>query len=63
MTDDARTRLAWLMWCYSEGYRTAKDRATMTNWMLYDADDLHPEDRLTRAHLLVMADEILALVR
>ena len=28
---DARTHLAWLMWCFSEGYTTAFDREIIEN--------------------------------
>ena len=54
----ARVQLAWLMWCFQEGYRTAEDRAIMDNWFGEHQDN--EEDEATRQSLLSMADEILA---
>lgn len=54
----ARVHLAWLMWCYQEGYKTAEDRAIMENWMGEHQDNA--EDEATRQILLTMADEVLA---
>ena len=66
MTDEptapAAERLAWLMWCYAEGYTDANDRALSTNWLLDDPATLHPDDVTARADLLHMANEILALL-
>lgn len=53
----ARVHLAWLMWCYQEGYRTVEDRAIMENWMGEHQDNA--EDEATRQILLTMADEVL----
>lgn len=58
----ARVHLAWLMWCYQQGYVKAEDRAGMTNWLLEDPMTLHPDDAALRPHLLAMADEVLARV-
>ena len=55
---NARFHLAWLMWCFSEGYAKAEDRAIMENWMGKHQDNA--EDEATRQALLTMADEILA---
>ena len=60
---NARTHLAWLMWCYAEGYGNAEDRAIMTNWLLDDPATLSPGDAAVRRDLLDMADEILAQAR
>lgn len=60
--DDLRTRehLAWLMYCYAEGYTAPADRAVLTNWMSESDESLLPEDRRTKHSLLAMADEVLA---
>lgn len=62
MTETPRERLAWLMWCYQQGYTNAEDRAILTNWMLEDPATLHPDDAKLRVHLLAMADEVLRLI-
>lgn len=49
------------MWCFSQGYVTAADRAIMTNWLLEDPATMHPDDEALRSHLLAMADEIAAV--
>lgn len=59
--DDARVHLAWLMWCFSEGYKNAEDRAIMENWFGEHQDNR--EDEETRRALLMMADEVLAALR
>ena len=59
MTDD-REHIAWLLWCLSEGYTKAEDRAGMTNWVASDNPWLTPEDQALKADLLAMADEVLA---
>lgn len=59
MTNDAVTTLAWLMWCYEEGYKTAEDRSFMENWMGEHQDNA--EDEATRQSLLAMATEILTV--
>lgn len=56
----ARLTLAWLMWCYEEGYGNPVDRAGMENWMAGDPARMHPDDVKSRRHLLGMADEVLA---
>ncbi len=56
-----REHLAWLMWCYQQGYTNAEDRAILTNWFLDDPANDHREDAKLRVELLAMADEILAL--
>lgn len=53
----ARLHLAYLMWCYQQGYVKAEDRGA--NWMEEDANQLHPDDVVLRERLLEMADEIL----
>jgi hypothetical protein len=60
VTTGAREHLAWLMWCYQEGYMLPEDRAPMTNWLLEPDVMLHPEDVAERDALLTMADEVLA---
>jgi hypothetical protein len=56
----ARERLAWLMYCYQQGYTSPEDRAILTNWMRDDPDQLTEDDITLREGLLGMADEILA---
>jgi hypothetical protein len=58
---DAVTTLAWLMWCFQEGYKTAEDRAVMENWMGEHQDNA--EDEATRQALREMATEILTVWR
>ncbi len=53
----ARVHLAWLMWCWNEGYRTIEDRALMENWFGEHQDNA--EDEATRQHMLTMAGEVL----
>jgi hypothetical protein len=60
---DARLHLAWLMYCFQEGYVRAEDRAPMTNWLLHDPAMLNPLDLEQRDALLVAADEVLAALR
>jgi hypothetical protein len=63
-TGPVREHLAWLIWCMSEGYVKAEDRAILSNWLLDDPATLHPHDAELRPHLLGMADEILtSLIR
>ena len=57
MSTDAVTTLAWLMWCFGEGYKKAEDRAFMENWFGEHQDNA--EDEATRQSLLAMATEIL----
>lgn len=59
--DSARHHLAWLFWCWNEGYRTVEDRALMENWMVEHQDNA--EDEATRQQMLSMADELLAYLR
>ena len=60
MTETPRERLAYLMWCFHEGYMKAEDRAVGEgNWLLLPVSDLHPDDVELRENLLAMADEIL----
>lgn len=65
MTEHERIRIqvAWLMWCLNQGYQNAQDRAILMNWFLEDLETLRPEDVVIRAHLLAMADQVIALVR
>lgn len=55
----ARERLAWLMWCYQQGYTDPEDRVIITNWMANDPAILTADDVEEREHLLTMADEVL----
>jgi hypothetical protein len=57
---DARVHLAWLMYCWKEGYTNAEDRAVLPNWLLEPDELLHRDDVALRPHLLAMADEVLA---
>lgn len=57
---EARFHLAWLMWCFKEGYTKAEDRAILDNWLLGDLTTMHPEDVKLRSELLRAADEVLA---
>ena len=59
----ARTHLAWLLWCFGEGYANAADRAILANWLLDDPATLHADDAALRPHLLEMADEVLEAAR
>lgn len=60
----ARTHLAWLLWCYQQGYANPQDRAIMTNWIADDPEQkpLCLEDEVERENLLAMADEILRML-
>ncbi len=58
---EMRLHMAWLMWCYSEGYKNPDDRAILTNWMT-DLSQENERDRIDAEHLLQMADEIFAAV-
>jgi hypothetical protein len=58
----AREHLAWLIWCFDQGYVNPRDRAILTNWLLDDPARLNPHDAKLRLQLLAMADEILALL-
>ena len=60
MSTDAVTTLAWLMWCYQEGYTKAEDRAVMENWFGEHQDNA--EDEQTRQDLREMAAEVLAVL-
>jgi hypothetical protein len=57
-----REQLAWLMYCYQQGYTDPADRAVLTNWLGDDPATLHPDDVPLQRNLLGMADEILALL-
>jgi hypothetical protein len=58
---DARFHLAWLLWCYEQGYTKAEDReGGIGNWLLRDPATLCAEDVELRLDLLAMADEVLA---
>ena len=58
---DARFHLAWLIWCYNEGYVKAEDR--VDNWLLHRPATLNHDDLRLRKDLLVMADEVLTAFR
>ena len=58
--DELAAHVGWLIWCMSEGYVTAEDRAILSNWLLDDDATLTPDDQADKAALLVMADEVLA---
>lgn len=62
MDDEIRYHLAWLMWCYQEGYHNPADRAILTSWMREPDSQLTEHDVELRQHLLGMADEILDLI-
>jgi hypothetical protein len=55
-----REHLAWLMWCYQQGYTNPLDRAILDNWMGDDPAMLTLDDVRERRELLGMADEVLA---
>jgi hypothetical protein len=59
---EPRVLLAWLMWCYDQGYTNPADRAILENWLGADPATLHPDDVVKQQALLGMADEILALL-
>jgi hypothetical protein len=61
-TETPRIRLAWLMWCYEQGYKVPEDRAIITNWLGDDDALLTSNDRRDRDALLGMADEVLDLM-
>lgn len=56
---DARTHLAWLIWCYGQGYIKPEDRDILTNWLLDDDASLTKNDVVTKHELLAAADEVL----
>lgn len=58
-----RHQLAWLIYCYEQGYGDPADRVGLTNWMAADPATLHPDDVKRQRDLLGMAAEILALIR
>jgi hypothetical protein len=60
---DARTHVAWLLWCLDQGYIKAEDRAILDNWLEEDPATLHPDDAEQRPHLRTMADEVIAAVK
>lgn len=55
-----RSTLAWLIWCFSEGYVTPYDREIMTNWLEEPLVSMNPADVELRENLLAMADQVLA---
>jgi hypothetical protein len=57
-----RVHLAWLIYCYDQGYTTPAHRAILTNWLGDDPATLHPDDVVRQRNLLRMADEVLALM-
>lgn len=57
-SEAAVTHLAWMMWCWDEGYRTVEDRALLDNWFGEHQDNA--EDERTRQQLLAMAREVLS---
>lgn len=57
---DVRTHLAWLMWCFQQGYVKAEDRVGMTNWVVLPDEELSLDDVITKENLLMMSDEVLA---
>jgi hypothetical protein len=57
------TRVAWLLWCFQEGYIAAEDRVGMTNWLEEDPRQLHPDDQALWPQLLALANEVIAAVR
>lgn len=59
---EPRIHLAWLMYCYQQGYTAPVDRAGLTNWLGDHPSTLHPDDVERQRDLLRMADEILALI-
>lgn len=63
MTDvDLRQHVAWLIWCYDQGYRKPEDRAILTNWTGRDPSTLTPKDTAEQAALLAMADDIILTI-
>lgn len=58
----AREQLAWLMYCYQQGYADPADRAVLSNWMRDDPATLTEDDLRLQRELLAMADEVLALL-
>ena len=59
MTDDLRTRIAWLLWCANEGYLTEADRAGVSNIFTADPATLHPDDAFSLPKWLGMADAVI----
>lgn len=55
-----RETIAWLLYCYQQGYTDPSDRAVLSNWIANPPEVLHPDDRKLRESLLAMADEIRA---
>lgn len=57
-----REHLAWLIWCYAQGYRTPEDREFLKP-IFEEPLSTYPRDVKYRESLLQMADETLALVK
>jgi len=62
MTDPLAAHIGWLVWCLDQGYKTAEDRAHLSNWLLEDDATLSDEDWVSKAALLDGADEVIALL-
>lgn len=61
--ETSRTHIAWLIWCFQQGYVKAEDRAILDNWLDDDPATLHPRDAELRPHLLALADEVIEAAR
>ena len=62
-TDDATVaNLAWLMWCFEEGYTNSADREGMDNHFLDEPDSLHPDDAAEISHRLAAARAVLEVL-
>lgn len=63
-SDATRQHVAWLLWCASQGYVLAEDRAILSRPHQFEADPstLHPDDRAELPGWLDMADQVLAAI-
>lgn len=61
---EARTHVAWLLWCVNQGYLKAEDRAINSmNANNFIAEmSQHPDDRAELPHWLEIADTVLAAI-
>ena len=56
-----RYEIAWIIWCYQQGYKTAEDRAILHNWLRDDDSVLTKIDIKQRDDCLSMADLFIIL--
>lgn len=54
-----RYEIAWLIWCWQQGYGKAEDRELLSNWMREDSGQLTGKDIADREACLSIADEVM----